>query len=52
MADLKCQKCGVEKGYADANIADSLRTCGGDRTVRHTAAGPVQNGTEHDWAEL
>jgi len=51
MSDLKCIKCGTKKSYADASIADSLRTCGETETIRHTAVGPVQDGEKHEWVE-
>lgn len=51
MSDLVCTECGATASYADASISDSLRSCGGDRTVRDTAVGPVQNGSEHEWVE-
>jgi len=49
MSKLKCRKCGEESGFADANIADNLRTCGGENVKKHTAVGRVMDGTEHDW---
>lgn len=52
MTDLECTKCGATASYADANIADSLRTCGGDNVVRHTAVGAVQDGEKHNWREV
>lgn len=36
MSDLKCEDCGMTATYADASIADSHRTCDGDK---------------HDWEE-
>lgn len=57
MADLRCRKCGSTASYADANIADSLRTCPGDEdadlppVTRHTAVGAVRAGDEHAWVE-
>jgi hypothetical protein len=52
MSDLKCTQCGIERSYADASIADSLRTCGDTETVRHTAIGPKHDGSKHDWTEI
>jgi len=56
MSDLVCAACGATASYADAAIADSLRTCAGDEdadtdVVRHTAVGPVHDGGKHDWEE-
>jgi len=56
MSDLVCATCGATASYADASIADSLRTCPGEdrdttSTARHTAVGAVQDGGKHDWQE-
>lgn len=58
MSDLKCTECGREASYADASIADSYRTCGGnDRAVEvEDDRGYVRfdygPGGRHDWIEL
>jgi len=51
--DLRCKNCGVEKGYADANIADLKETCEETRTVE-TPDGPrqVTISCRHDWQEI
>jgi len=53
MSDLRCTKCGIERSFADANIADLHRTCGaslgpGNTTDHGTAIG----GEKHDWEKL
>lgn len=44
MSDLRCNRCGIERTYADANIADIHQSC---------ETHPVYNqrGT-HDWMEV
>lgn len=52
MSDLKCTKCGIERSYADANIADLRQTCGADLTPGNTTErGTAAGGDEHDWVE-
>jgi hypothetical protein len=50
MSDLKCTKCGVEKSYADANIADLRETCGSTKNTPNKYG--RYDGEEHDWIEL
>ena len=61
MSDLKCTKCGIERSYADANIADLKKTCGSDgRPVSvetENSRGETQvrysyPGEEHNWVEI
>jgi len=54
MTDLKCKHCGVEKGYADANIADVRgETCPENtRTESSYVEGRQMTATvelEHEW---
>jgi hypothetical protein len=59
MTDLRCQDCGVESTYADAEISDALNTCTNDHeksvdsleVVRHTPLGGRMNGKSHNWIE-
>lgn len=51
MTDLKCTKCGAEKSYADANIADIRRTCGADLTSTPSDSGRY-GGEKHDWERV
>jgi len=52
MSDLRCTKCGIERSYADANIADLRRTCGVDfGRVRRPNDRGSYGGEKHDWVE-
>jgi hypothetical protein len=50
MSDVKCTKCGVEKTYADANIADIRKTCGAEKDTPNESG--RYDGEEHDWVEI
>jgi hypothetical protein len=53
MTDLRCTKCGIERTFADANIADLHRTCGSSLEPGNvTDYGTAIGGEEHDWEEL
>lgn len=54
MSDLKCTKCGMEASFADATIADRVKSCGSDDTLSEITAGDgsvkyVYEGQKHDW---
>lgn len=62
--DLRCTQCGKTAGYADAVIADNLRTCPGEDgngPAEPTHETVIRGGTEtytmhrqgvkHDWVE-
>jgi len=53
MSDLKCKRCGIERSYADANIADLKETCEVERDVNTPAHRPdtVTVSSKHDWEE-
>jgi hypothetical protein len=61
MSDLKCTKCGIERSYADANIADLRNTCGstGETVVvdvedcfGETRQKYAYPGEKHNWVEI
>jgi len=54
MADLKCERCGAEKSYADANIADIHETC--EKKVKANSSpdypDTVTVPAKHEWSEI
>lgn len=52
MSDLRCTKCGIERSYADANIADLRRTCGVDKGRTRPNERGSFGGEEHRWIEV
>jgi len=54
MTDLKCTRCGVEKSYADANIADIHKTCEKEVDVSSPAGfgDTTTVSAEHNWEEI
>jgi len=57
MTDLKCKHCGIEKSYADANIADVRGETCPEKTRAETSNVEVRQMTatvelEHDWYEV
>jgi hypothetical protein len=61
MSDLRCTKCGIERSYADANIADLRKTCGstGEACVvevedsrGRTRRKNTYPGEKHNWVEI
>jgi len=53
MSDLKCKRCGIERGYADANIADLKETCEVERktSTPHGYSNTTTVPAQHDWEE-